>query len=288
MAAMQARVSAFVALVDGTAHPLQGAYPVVSDSDVVVTFEPGEASVDRVDQVIVRVRDGVYDGSGVQEGSVEYLKGQPSGAASPLPPSSLALWEVKVPAGVSAANGSINFATARTRRFTYTTGVGTALPVENATERDALPVFPGLCVVRRDTGDVERFWAGAWQAVDWRAETGWTPISRLISPWRSSPSVFYPPQVRRHGPLVELRGTIDRAPSTSAASAGTLSVPSSYLLVLPSWFAPAVTTRWAAADYSATRQFPLRVETDGWVGADNIGGIPSTADVQLDTIWAVG
>ncbi|MFG1997869.1 hypothetical protein ACGFNU_01825 [Spirillospora sp. NPDC048911] len=209
VSAMQAKLSPFVALVDGTAHPLQSAYPVVSDTDVIITFDAGEAGVDRVDRVIVRVKDGAYDGSGVQEGTVEYLKGQPSGAATDPPPSSMILWEVRVPAGVSAANGKINFPTAQVRRFTYTSGVGTPIPVWNQADRDALPAYPGVTVARRDTGDLEQFWAGGWRTTAWFSDTGWLPITDLYNRWETY--VGLAPRVRRYGSVVELRGTVRKS-----------------------------------------------------------------------------
>ncbi|MFG1997874.1 hypothetical protein ACGFNU_01850 [Spirillospora sp. NPDC048911] len=206
---MTATLSPFLVLVDGTSARTQGAYPVVSDAAVTISFDPGEAITDRVDRVIVRVRDDPYDASGVQAGGVEYLRGRPTGMPAELPPSALLLWEVTVKAGASRAVTVGGTLTDLVRRHPYTTGLGAPIPVAGRAERDALPALDTLSVLRLDTGDIEWRWRGAWRRLDWRLDTGWVDIPAVLTDWQIQTT----PRVRRIGPLVELRGRVLRTRS---------------------------------------------------------------------------
>ncbi|MER7212445.1 hypothetical protein ABT340_35780 [Streptosporangium sp. NPDC000239] len=158
--ALQANVAPFIAVVDGTSNSLQGQIIVVVDANELLTFSAGEASVARTDRVVLQVRDNAYDASGSTDARVVVVKGNTStGAANPVPASSILLWEVTVPIGAS----SITFASARTDKRTWT-GTPMRIPVNSSTERDALPTIPGLEVLRLDTGSVEQYWGGAWKA----------------------------------------------------------------------------------------------------------------------------
>ncbi|GII89616.1 hypothetical protein Ssi03_76060 [Sphaerisporangium siamense] len=159
-AALQANVTPFVAVIDGTSNALQGQVLVVVDANVTLTFSAGEPSVARTDRVILQVRDNVYDASGFTDAQVLVLKGNTStGAATTMPASSLLLWEVTVPSGAS----SITFASARTDKRQWM-ATPLRVPVNSSTERDALPAIPGLEVTRLDTGNVEQYWSGAWRS----------------------------------------------------------------------------------------------------------------------------
>lgn len=179
ISAMQAAIAPFNAYIDGTSSPTQGGYLFCSTSNVTITFDPGEASVTRIDRVIARVYDNVYDGLGLTEGAVEYLKGGSDGNASAVPPSSILLWEVAVPAGASSGNGGINFATAATDKRPQTAAAGGILPIWGNTIRDSLSPHNGMAVFHRETsaGYIEIYNNGSWQPF-YPVETGtWTPSS---------------------------------------------------------------------------------------------------------------
>lgn len=160
---MQAAVKPFGAWIDGTSATVQAGYPFTCDADVPLTFDPGEAAVARVDQVIARVKDHPYDASGAQDGFVEILKGQASGAASPLPASSLLLWEVTVPAGASAGTGGINWATARTDRRRFTAALGGMVVVTGRADRDSITnPYDGFGVWRNDIHRPEFYTGTGW------------------------------------------------------------------------------------------------------------------------------
>lgn len=157
--ALQANVTPFIAVVDGTTSSLQGQYVVAVDANVTLTFSAGEPAVARNDRVILQLRDNTFDASGSTDARVLYLKGNTStGAATALPASSLLLWDVLVPIGAS----SITFSSARTDRRTWM-ATPLRVPVNSQTERDALPTISGLEVTRLDTGAVEQYWSGAWR-----------------------------------------------------------------------------------------------------------------------------
>lgn len=158
---LQANVTPFIAVVDGTSNALQGQIPVVVDANVTLTFSAGEAAVARTDRVVLQIRDNTYDASGSTDARVLIVKGNTStGAANSVPASSLLLWEVVVPIGAS----SITFASARVDRRQWI-AAPMRVPVNSQTERDALPAIPGFEVTRLDTGAVEQYWSGAWRTL---------------------------------------------------------------------------------------------------------------------------
>ncbi|MEV4179948.1 hypothetical protein AB0J28_00695 [Streptosporangium canum] len=159
--ALQANVTPFIAIVDGTSNALQGQILVVIDANELLTFSAGEAAVSRTDRVVLQVRDNSFDASGSTDARVVVVKGNTStGAANAVPASSLLLWEVTVPIGAS----SITFSSARTDRRVWA-GTMLRIPVNSQAERNALPAVPGLEVTRLDTGNVEQYWSGAWRTM---------------------------------------------------------------------------------------------------------------------------
>lgn len=127
--AMQCTIKAGTAVIQGTAA--QGAYPMYSNADKTLTFSDGNATNPRIDLVCIRVWDDFIDSSGQTLTDIVVVQGTPS--ASPSAPalpstSSLALWEVRVNAGVSSGNGGINanpgWTAARTDRRVYTSALG--------------------------------------------------------------------------------------------------------------------------------------------------------------------
>ncbi|WP_141703735.1 hypothetical protein [Planobispora rosea] len=167
VSALQASVSPFLAVVDGTSNALQGQVVVVVDAAETLTFSAGEPSVARTDRVVLQVRDNTYDASGFTDARVVVVKGNTStGAANAVPASSLLLWEVVVPIGAS----SITFASARVDKRQWT-ATPLRIPVNSSSERDALPAIAGMEVTRLDTGDVEQYWSSSWRAVSFGSAT---------------------------------------------------------------------------------------------------------------------
>lgn len=125
--AMSVRIGIGRAVVQGTTA--QGPYPVALDAPELVTLAPGDA-LDRIDTVILRIYDGMYDTEGKTLAVVEIVQGEASGAptAPPLPPASLPLWDVRVRAGASSSTGGIDWASALTDRRRYTVAVGGITP----------------------------------------------------------------------------------------------------------------------------------------------------------------
>lgn len=153
--AMVARIASGFALVPGTGTATQGAYILVADANTDITFDNGEAAVTRTDRIIARVYDNTYDATGFTKGSVEYLKGQASGAATALPANSILLYEQNVAAGASAGGTPINFSTITDKRQ-YLTAVGGIQSVASESERTAMtPNYVGKMVFRRDRSWIE-------------------------------------------------------------------------------------------------------------------------------------
>ncbi|WP_102924313.1 hypothetical protein [Streptomyces noursei] len=203
---MQLQIGTGRALVQGTTP--QGAYPVAVTSPETLTLADGDAQYGRIDAVVLRVRDGLYDTSEQTTVAVEVIQGAPSATptAPALPPAALRLWEVTVPAGTSAGTGGITWGSALADRRRYTAAYGGIIP------RGWGLNFPGAHDGQyRDTGTSLERWnasAGAWQP--YPADTGWTDLPLPTGYQRFSGNA-YPLQIRRTGAQVHLRGRITRS-----------------------------------------------------------------------------
>lgn len=150
VSAMVARVAAVKVVIQNGVSSALGPYLLVSDADVDITFDAGEASVARTDRIIARVYDDTNDGSGATTGAIEYLKGQAAGPATALPTNSILLYEMSVPAGASSGSGGLNFANAQDRRV-YTVTSGGILPVASNTEMTSITSpYEGMTCYRID------------------------------------------------------------------------------------------------------------------------------------------
>ncbi|MEU7011797.1 hypothetical protein [Streptomyces sp. NPDC046332] len=157
--AMSAIVSEGRAVIQGDIS--QGVYPVTLPASEIVTFTPGDALYNRVDLVVLRIHDKLYEGTR-NEAVIEIIQGVPeqSPKAQPVPARSLPLYEVTVPAGASAGNGGIPWATALKDLRTTVSSVGGILPVEGPIQPGA---YPGQY---QDTPDaqLQRWDGGKWVA----------------------------------------------------------------------------------------------------------------------------
>ncbi|WP_432194714.1 hypothetical protein [Streptomyces sp. bgisy027] len=126
--AMSLQVGVGRAAVQGTTA--QGAYPVAVDAPETVTFTDGAAQFARIDSVILRVYDGLFDQNENTLARIEIVEGEATATptAPALPACSLRLWDVTVPAGASAGVGGIDWSSALADRRRYTAAVGGIIP----------------------------------------------------------------------------------------------------------------------------------------------------------------
>ncbi|MEU9702817.1 hypothetical protein [Streptomyces sp. NPDC047981] len=154
--AMTATVSEGRAVIQGDIS--QGVYPVTLPASEPLTFAAGN-EFNRIDLVVLKVYDPLYDGPGRNEALVEIIvgKAEPTPKAPAAPPRSLPLYEVTVPAGASAGNGGINWNTALKDLRVPVVSLGGILPVEG-------PVVPGAYPGQfQDSGGALQRWdGGAW------------------------------------------------------------------------------------------------------------------------------
>ena len=125
---MQVTIGTGRAVIQG--GTTQGAYPMVITASESRTIADGHASLARIDSVILRVYDTLFDASGQTAVAMEVIQGTP--ASSPVAPSlpsttSLRLWNITVPAGASAGS-PINWGTALSDQRSYTVGIGGIRP----------------------------------------------------------------------------------------------------------------------------------------------------------------
>jgi len=169
---MSGTVSPGRAIVQSTDS--RGAYPIALTEFENVTFADGDALYGRIDLLVLRIYDDVYDGSGRTESVVEIVNGTPSAtpAVPAVPDLALPLYEVTVPAGTSAGTGGIPWTTGLTGRRTATVGVGGILPITTDTANGS---YPGQ--YRDLNGQLQRWSGTAWADYPvlptWQ---NWTPV----------------------------------------------------------------------------------------------------------------
>ncbi|WP_404959001.1 hypothetical protein [Streptomyces sp. 147326] len=223
--AMQVQISTGRAIVQGTS--VQGSYPVAVTAPVTLTVPDGHAQHPRIDAVVLRVIDTLYETAQQDAVQLEIITGTP--AASPVAPSTpsagIKLWEIAVPAGTSAGTGGITWASALTDRRRYTSSYGGIIP------RGYSLSFSGSYAGQyRDNGTELERWSGtAWAPVV--KPIVWQPLplpAGLTSPGHS------PTQYAIHNGRVWLRGEITASNGGSIA-AGTTIVNLPIAVPVPIW-----------------------------------------------------
>jgi hypothetical protein len=183
VSAMVWRVAPLKAVVSNTIALTLGPYLVVSDAPTDITFSAGEASVSRVDRIIVRVRDNTNDGSGSTAGSIEILKGQASGAATAMPNNSLLLYEVTVPAGASAGTGGISLGAATDKRD-FTSTAGGISVIQDATKMAAIgQPYTGYTIYRGDLKTLYAHDGTSFKAISLPTVAGSGSLTSLTNPY---------------------------------------------------------------------------------------------------------
>ncbi|MFE4423102.1 hypothetical protein [Streptomyces sp. NPDC056817] len=129
-AAMTATIHEGRAVIQGETS--QGVYPVTLSSPEVITFAAGEA-YPRVDLVVLKIYDNLYDSSNRNEAKIEIIQGEPGQPSQvpDVPPRCLPLWKVTVAAGASAGNGGINWSNSVEDLRNPVVAIGGILPVYN-------------------------------------------------------------------------------------------------------------------------------------------------------------
>jgi hypothetical protein len=180
---------------------LQGAYPVALTEPVTLTVPDGNPQP-RIDLIVLRVYDNLFDAQGRDEATLELIVGTPASMPQPpaTPPGALVLHQITVPAGASAGTGGIPWSTALSGQRTATVAVGGIVPVTTDTSPGS---YPGQY---RDAGGALQRWDGTtWQPYPpvpaWQ---NWTPVwtcdNDTVGFGNSSLSCRYV----QYGPIVHL------------------------------------------------------------------------------------
>lgn len=160
--AMAVQIGVGRALVQGTLA--QGAYPLVVTAPETLTITDGHPQFARIDSVVLKVYDGLYDTSQQTLARLEVIKGPETATPTPpvLPPATLRLWDITVPAGTSAGTGGIPWGSAFTDRRRYTAAYGGITPPGGPQST------PGAYAGQyRDNGRILERWDGS----SWRDAT---------------------------------------------------------------------------------------------------------------------
>ncbi|MET9468483.1 hypothetical protein ABZY44_27590 [Streptomyces sp. NPDC006544] len=240
--AMAVQIGPGRAIVQGT--DAQGAYPVANDSAVTLTIADGAAQFARIDSVVLRVNDPLFDG-GTVAARIEIAQGTP--AASPvaptLPAASLRLWDIAVPAGASAGAGGIGWGGALVDRRRYTAAAGGIIP------RGSGLVFSGAYDGQyRDNGTSLERWnatAGAWQTYRPPVESATVTTTGAVPATGFSLTALHARRIP--GVVQSFSVVVNRTGSTITSPAGgnVVDVP---LVTLPAGWRPAYDMELVASD----------------------------------------
>lgn len=156
-ASMDVKVYGGSAYIEGTESSNQGVYWCDSTSTATVSLDTADATYDRIDLIVFRVRDSAYSGSD-DDCLIDAVTGTPSASPSAptVPDNALVLGEVLVGAGVSSISSGAITDTRRTVDYNaggFVAQPGMAVPI--ATDAD-LPTLEhaGRLFYVEDTGEV--------------------------------------------------------------------------------------------------------------------------------------
>ncbi|MEU5130035.1 hypothetical protein [Streptomyces mobaraensis] len=188
---MQVQIGVGRAIVQGTTP--QGAYPVAITTPETITVPDGHAQHPRIDSIVLRVLDGLYDTSEQTTALVDLVGGEPSPTptAPTLTGAALRLWDIAVPAGASAGLGGLDWSRALSDRRRFTAAYGGIVPRGGATSDGA---YDGQ--YRDGPGGLERWNAAArtWVAVV--PTVPWVPVT-LASGYQHDGNAHGPVRYRR-------------------------------------------------------------------------------------------
>lgn len=279
--AMTVQIGPGRALVQGT--DAQGAYPVANDSAVSLTFADGAAQNGRIDSVVLRVNDSLFDG-GTTAARLEIVQGAASASPTPpvLPAASLRLWDVAVPAGTSAGTGGINWASALGDRRRYTAAAGGIIP------RGWGLTFSGAYDGQyRDNGANLERWnstAGAWQTYRPPVDPVTVTTTGAVPASGFSLTSFH---ARRIGGVQSFSVVVSRTGATITSPVGG-NIADVALVTLPAGWRPAYDMELMGSDGFADGA--AYVSTSGlitlrtWSAA---GTIQSTRDIRVSGCFVV-
>lgn len=174
-------ISAGRCVVEPTS-PASGPYVVTIDTAVTMSFEPGDSARDRIDIVAVRVDE--TPGSETPA-SLVIIKGSypssGSAVAPTVPKAHETLWQVPIPAGMSAGSGGWVLKNAKDLRVQLVAN-GSAIPVASLSERSALLAYEGMQVMRMDlNGTIDRYVDGTWKGntswINCTYSDGWSGVA---------------------------------------------------------------------------------------------------------------
>lgn len=124
---MTVLVEAGVCSIPGTESSSQGNYFAWNDAQVTLSITAAHATLNRIDLVVINVRDQVYSGS-FNDGQLQVITGTP--ASSPVPPAAPANSIILAQVAVAAAVTSIVNANITDTRF-YMAAVGGVINIRN-------------------------------------------------------------------------------------------------------------------------------------------------------------
>ncbi|GAA0608567.1 hypothetical protein GCM10010174_27250 [Kutzneria viridogrisea] len=269
----------FQAVLQDQGSAAGGAYLVTLDSVVELTPDPPAASLNRIDLVVAEV---TTTGTGF---SVHLVTGTP---ASPpqrpaLPnPTSLVLAQVTV-----FANGSQPKVD---QQVPLTTALGGILPVAGAATRPQAP-YQGMYLHRLDSNNLEFHDGTRWRTAVNTTNSGWVPLTLSANWVPFVPDQFPPPQVRRVGNLVQLRGMVQPTVDFPA-----LSDASPHIGTFPSTMAPSYPKLLIAA--AQPRVTGASTADGGWIQIAVVTNVvqlqfknpqpaPKNFWISLETSWLV-
>lgn len=278
--AMSLQIGVGRATVQGTTA--QGAYPIALDAPEVVTFTDGDALFDRIDTVIVRVLDRLYDDSGQNLARVEVVVGDATDTptAPTLDPACLPLWDVRVPAGASAGVGGIDWTRALTDRRRYTAAVGAIVP------RGALSDAGAYDGQYADVDGTLYRWSTA--AAEWQLYRApelpvETTTSGMVTATGWTLSSF---DGRRHGRVVQILGYWTRSGASLPANPN---LADTLIATLPAGWRPVVLVEATASNGYGLGAVAIgpdgKMTVRSWAGGQNASSLEKDTNLRVSATF---
>ncbi len=144
--------------IPGTESTSQGMYHGYNDGDITVTIAASSPTLPRIDIICAYVQDQFYSGASNQL-VVDKVTGTPAGSpVAPAPPAnSITIAQIAVAANATTVT-NVNI----TNTAQKCAANGGILPVSTQAIRDALGLFDGLSVYRKDTNNIETYNGSSW------------------------------------------------------------------------------------------------------------------------------
>lgn len=269
---LSVQVNPFHGVIQDGSSAVGGAYLVTLDATKTVPLEPAEETTSRVDLVVAElVKQDEENPSGFVVRAVRGADGSQDPPATP--PGAIALATVAVTAGAGQISASDI-----TDTRPWTCAAGGILRIRDASDRPTVGLHAGLYVHNWAEGVLEMYDGSAWRRFVPEIDSGWRDLTVNSPAWLQRDG-RPPPQIRRYGNMVFMRGFIVRNTADSTMRRAT---------TVPAGFRPAFEHHWTSPVGGGNTNAHIILRSDGAVEHWALEENPAGEYFTLFTSWLLG